>query len=292
MAEQEVERIRDLLEELEARQHARNRTSGPLPNSSYRLLLRKKPAVSPDWGARRTLCELYAICDVACAKQWADYDRAKANLSGGTAREAPQGPCEPDEPKAERPEPVCSREIPPSAEKTLKAGRCDFHDADDFDAYLSDALEQAAFDRVCVKLGARERASCDVISLLEQEGYGKEEARRAVARAQRCGVVDDKRYAQAYVRAKVRAGWGKARIERGLGHAHLSLKDCDMAAGAELDAEQEFARALAAARKKRVPDKNPTEKLARFLAGRGYSMAISLRAAKQAVAESQEHFED
>ena len=290
MAGQEVERIRSLLSELEARQHARNVESGP-SGSSFHLLLRKKEASPFTRGGRRVVCELYDAGDVSLAREWARYDKAQARASGTSTQDAPQGFDETAQPDVPRPRPVCSRELPSSAEKTLKAGRSDFSGIEDFDAYLSEASEQAAFDRVCAKLGARERSSHDAVSLLVQEGYSEKEARSAVARAQKCGIVDDARYAQAFVRAKVQAGWGKARIARELGQSRLSLEDCDAGSVAALDDDQELARALAAARKKRISDKNPVEKLARFLAGRGYSLSTALRAAKQAVAESQEDLE-
>ena len=290
MAGQEVERMRNLLSELEARQHVRS-VEPDLPSGSFRLLLRKKEASPFARGGRRIACELYNAGDVFLAREWARYDTAQARASGASTQDAPQGFDETTRPDAPRPRPVCSRELPSSAEKTVKAGRSDFSGIEDFDAYLSEAAEQAAFDRVCAKLGARERSSHDAAALLEQEGYGVQEARNAVARAQRCGIVDDARYAQAFVRAKVQAGWGKARIVRELGQSRLSLEDCGADGVAALDDNHELARALTTARKKRIPDKNPVEKLARFLAGKGYSMSTALRAAKQVVAESQEDLE-
>lgn len=287
MAGQEVERIRGLLDELEAIQHARNNEPSPTA-APYSLLLRKKEASPFARGGRCVICELYDTRDVSCAKQWASFDAAKTKAAGAAAEDATRESGNMTQPAMPRPEPICSRELPLSAEKALKAGRVGFLDAEDFDTYLSGALDQAAFDRICAKLGARERASRDVVSLLEREGYSRETACNAVERARRCGVIDDKRYAQAFVRAKVQAGWGQSRIARELGQAGLSLEDCDAENAEMLNGEQEYARALATARKKRMPDKNPTEKLARFLAGRGYSMAVSLRAAKQVVAESLE----
>ncbi len=176
--------------------------------------------------------------------------------------------------------------VPASAKSTLKAGRQAFADADDFESHLDAMLEQAAFSRLASKLAARDRSSHEVVGLLIKEGYDASVAQRAVGRACRCNLIDDSRFAQSFVSAKRRAGWGSRRIEHELSLRGVPDTDVQKAL-ADLDAgESEFERAIGVARKKRLSDTNPTEKLARFLVGRGFGSDIALRAARQAVSEA------
>ncbi len=178
--------------------------------------------------------------------------------------------------------------VPKSAKAALKAGRQTFSGPEDFEAHLAGALEQAAFMRLTSKLAARDRSSREMEEFLVSEGYDRSAARKAVERACRSGLIDDLRFSQAFVCSKRRAGWGSRRIERDLLTRGVCEADVQKAMGECADGPTELERALGVARKKRMPEKNPTEKLARFLAGRGFSGDIALRVAKQVIAESRE----
>ena len=178
--------------------------------------------------------------------------------------------------------------VPKSAKGALKSGRQAFSGPDDFKEHLATVLEQAAFLRLTSKLAARDRSGRELEELLVGEGYDRPLARNAVERARRCGLIDDGRFAQSFVCSKRRAGWGSRRIERDLLSRGVAERDVHEALATSDDDSTEFERALGAARKKRLPEKNQVEKLARFLAGRGFSGDVALRAAKQVVSESSE----
>ena len=228
MAQTEVERVRCLLDELERHQHQR-RGAADTQAAPLRLHLQEEEHASSPCKGRRVLCELLA-------SQPHDGDAATRTATHAL-------------------------EIPASARRVFASGRQAFEDAADFEAYARTALEQAAFERACSKLSARERPGKDVLNLLVQEGYPAEASQAAVDKAKRCGVISDTRYAQAFVNSKTRAGWGKARISRELERFGLS---------------------------RAIPSKNPTEKIARFLMGRGFATGLSLRVAKEVVAQAQE----
>ncbi len=255
MAQTEVERVRCLLDELERHQHQR-RGAADTQAAPLRLHLQEEEHASSPCKGRRVLCELLA-------SQPHDGDAATRTATHAL-------------------------EIPASARRVFASGRQAFEDAADFEAYARTALEQAAFERACSKLSARERPGKDVLNLLVQEGYPAEASQAAVDKAKRCGVISDTRYAQAFVNSKTRAGWGKARISRELERFGLSLEDAGEEALDSLTQDREYERALASASRRAIPSKNPTEKIARFLMGRGFATGLSLRVAKEVVAQAQE----
>lgn len=255
MAQTEIERVRCLLDELERHQHQR-KSAADTQATPLRLHLQEEEHTSSPCKGRRILCEL---------------------LAG-----------EPHNDDAATPAATHALEIPTSARRVFASGRQTFEDVADFEAYARAALEQAAFERACSKLSARERPGKDVLNLLVQEGYPAEASQGAVDKAKRCGVISDARYAQAFVNSKTRAGWGKARISRELERFGLSLEDAGDVALDSLTQDREYERALAAASRRAMPSKNPTEKIARFLMGRGFATGLSLRVAKEVVTQAQE----
>ena len=255
MAQTEVERVRCLLDELERHQHQR-KGAADTQVAPLRLHLQEKEHASSPCKGRRVLCELLAD--------------------------------EPHNDDAATPTATHVLEIPASARRVFASGRQAFEDVADFEAYARTALEQAAFERACSKLSARERPGKDVLNLLVQEGYPAGASQAAVDKAKRCGVISDARYAQAFVNSKTRAGWGKARISRELERFGLSLEDAGDVALDSLTQDREYERALAAASRRAIPSKNPTEKIARFLMGRGFATGLSLRVAKEVVTQAQE----
>lgn len=149
-----------------------------------------------------------------------------------------------------------------------------------------DALDacttQCAWQRLLSQVGARERSGSHLERALVQEGFAAQVARDAVTRARACQIVDDARFAETFARSKVRAGWGRARIERALEQEGV---EASAASGIEelFSSEAEERRAWEALQRKRVPERNPEQKLARFLASRGFSATLSLRLARRRV---------
>lgn len=156
---------------------------------------------------------------------------------------------------------------------------------------LHHALEamaaQAAFDRVVALASARERSSHDCTQKLVDEGFDRAVATGAVDRAVRYAIVDDARFAEAFIGTKQRSGWGQRRIERTLAEQHgidtTALEDYPQRYYGNAETEEERARALLA--KKPVAAKNPVEKLARFLVTRGFDTGCAFRLAKERVAQ-------
>lgn len=173
--------------------------------------------------------------------------------------------------------------VPRAVAKAFGGGR-GFRSLDELNETIASLCADAAFDRVLSLCSARERSVADVRKRLQEEGYPPEAVGRALQRSVACGVVDDSRFAESYLASKLRCGWGRSRIERGLTEndidPHLCLPDYP---GAYFDADDEAERARELLAKRPLPVKNPVEKFARFLANRGFDLSTALRIAREEV---------
>lgn len=178
--------------------------------------------------------------------------------------------------------------VPVSVARAFGQERRTFASPDAFDEALARCAAQCAWKRLLSMTGARERSAAHIERALVDEGFSRDVARDAVQRARTCQLVDDARFAETFIRAKLRAGWGRQRIERALAQEGV---DATLAPGYPeeyFDAGDEERRAWEALLRKPVPARNPEQKLARFLAGRGFSPGLALRLARRRVEEANE----
>lgn len=176
--------------------------------------------------------------------------------------------------------------VPSSVARLLarkkKAG--EIGDPLEYDQFM-DALDAvtrlAAKQRVGQLLARRDYATREVVQKLAQDGFSSSAAADAVAYFEDAGLLSDRRFAESYVRSKVAAGWGMGRIEHELSKRGLEVRDLEGWPYGFLNPEEERSRALAVARRKTVREPNAYAKLVRFLAGRGYSYAVSTSVAQE-----------
>ncbi len=176
--------------------------------------------------------------------------------------------------------------VPRSVARRFGPAPLSFADLGHLLAHLAALSEQTAFERIESALRSRERSTAELTRKLVDEGFSPEQVRTAIERATRCGLVDDVRFAEAFVASKMRTGWGRARIERELSRCSVDprqLLEGWPEAYSNRDEECERARNLLA--KKPVPAKNPVDKLARFLITKGYDTACALTLARERVAQ-------
>ena len=65
------------------------------------------------------------------------------------------------------------------------------------------------FDKLVQLCSVRERSSAELAKRLTTYGYPEDEAREAIAKAQRLGIVDDARFADLFIRSRLAAGRGE-----------------------------------------------------------------------------------
>jgi regulatory protein len=144
------------------------------------------------------------------------------------------------------------------------------------------ALEgRMASSRLAELASRREVSTQEARERLQREGFPPEVASSAVRRAAECGLVDDARFADTYVRSKLTCGWGAQRIERELSRRGIDASALEGWPYEYFDPEDERERALELASRRRLTGKNDYAKIVRFLVGRGFGMGVACDAARQ-----------
>lgn len=151
---------------------------------------------------------------------------------------------------------------------------------------LKKCEETCVSNRVVDLISRRDYSKHELSEKLRMDGYPTNCFEQAVSRACEGGLVDDCRFAEAYVRSKLSCGWGLRKIERSLKEKGIEPDDVEGWPDAFLDGETELDRARALVSTRRVPAKNAFEKTARFLASRGYSSSVAYKVARMVADEN------
>lgn len=144
---------------------------------------------------------------------------------------------------------------------------------------------QVARNRVIGLANRRDYSSQEVRMKLQEDGFSSQVTHDTVEWATKAGLVSDARFADAFIRTKVYAGWGLSRIQRELARRGVNVEDVPGWPYEYLDPEDESQRAYEAAQRKTVTGANQFQKMVRFLVGRGFSMSVSIDAAHRVLDE-------
>lgn len=153
---------------------------------------------------------------------------------------------------------------------------------------LGELSRACASKRVAALVERRDYSQKELGDRLFEDGFTPKVVDAAVARAVECGLVDDMRYASAFIRSRVARGWGRTRIERELSRRGIECADVPGWPDEYLSAEDEEETAHRLASARRLTGKNDYEKLVRFLVGRGYALSLAKRTARRVLDEAQE----
>lgn len=80
--------------------------------------------------------------------------------------------------------------------------------------------KKPAFSALVHLCSVRDRSCTELCDRLQKDGYSLMEVQAAIERATECGLVDDARFADCFVRTKVAAGKGRVWIQRELSIKH------------------------------------------------------------------------
>lgn len=143
---------------------------------------------------------------------------------------------------------------------------------------------------LCVKA---ERSEFDVRRLLERWGIAAEERQRIVDTLVRERFVDDRRYAEAYVREKVRfSGWGRFKIRAALRAKRIDESIVEEALGqvdgASMREKLEHRLQMKMARTKARDEYDLRGKLIRYGTGLGFDTDTVLEVVEDLLAERKE----
>lgn len=140
--------------------------------------------------------------------------------------------------------------------------------------------------RVADLVNRRDYSRHELAEKLSQDGYLPNVVEEVVGRAVASGLVDDRRFADAFARTKVAAGWGMRRIADELHRRGIDVDELPGWPFEYLDPDDEASRARDVAQRHRVSGRNQFQKLVRFLVGRGFSTSVAYDAARRVLEES------
>lgn len=92
--------------------------------------------------------------------------------------------------------------------------------SDDGDSVSSVKEKKPVFSALVHLCSIRDRSCAELNERLQKDGYPPAEVQEAIERATECGLVDDARFADCFVRTKVAAGKGRVWIQRELSIKH------------------------------------------------------------------------
>ncbi len=150
--------------------------------------------------------------------------------------------------------------------------------ADKLDLLLGEVEAEAATARALRLLGHRERSPGELSNRLTDDGYPAHVVRDVVARMDDIGAVDEGRFSESYVRAKMASGWGRERIIRGLRSAGIDPDRASALVEREAPEARELDRALMMLPDDPPRDRRERERLLRRLVSRGFSYDVALSA--------------
>ena len=257
----EVERVRDLLAQMQARQKARpafGESRGPDMDAPDPRT--DSPLVVLDFDGDDDAAKPRGPRPKTCEVRWRLADSPEGAVDGAMI-------------------------VPLDVATKLRSSCAAVVSRDELEWRVSKLEGEFAFERLVEGCKARERCASECIDRLVLAGVPRTVALQATERAIRCGIVDDRRYAEVFIATKIRAGWGKSRIERELSLRRVDPYLLEGYPDAFFDVDDERDRAWALLERKPVPSKNPVEKLARFLVGKGFAPGLALSLAKRRVAE-------
>ena len=147
---------------------------------------------------------------------------------------------------------------------------------------------EAAFRKVERLLSVRDRSVTEIISRLQRDRYTEHAINDAVERALRCGYLDDERFADGFIRSRLRAQKGINGIVRDLKNHHIDAYGIPGFPDRFLEEQgSQLENALRLLERKPPRAKNQKQAAYAKLIRNGFSSAIASSAVKTWVARQQ-----
>lgn len=157
-----------------------------------------------------------------------------------------------------------------------------------YDDYL-DALrnyeQKSAVSYIGEMLSRRDCSTKECRDKLQQIGFRVDTSEMAVNRCIELGLLDDKRFSTVFIESRKRRGWGKRKIELELRNKGISVDAIEGYPDAFFDADDDLDRCRTLLDRKTVPEKNPREKLIRFLVSKGFDYRIAADAVREKLSQ-------
>lgn len=153
---------------------------------------------------------------------------------------------------------------------------------------MGEVSRKCAMERSASLIDRRDYSEGELSERLLRDGYAPQTVEHTCKRAVECGLVDNTRFADAFIRSKLSQGWGRVRIERELSRRGIDIGDVPGWPELYLTQESEEETAYELASRRCLTGKNDYEKIVRFLSTRGFPLGLATRTAKRVLDERQE----
>ena len=124
-------------------------------------------------------------------------------------------------------------------------------------------------------LNRRDYSTAEMRAKLLEDGFYGPVVDEYLRRASDVGLLDDARYADAFIRSKASSGWGERKVSAALRARGVDAGCLDGWPFEYFDEGNEFERALQIASRKTFSERNRFSKVVRFVMGRGFSGAVA-----------------
>lgn len=139
-------------------------------------------------------------------------------------------------------------------------------------------------EKINTLVGVRERTVKEIRDRLATCGFTPEEIDDAVVSALRVNLINEERYARAFIRGKTHSGWGRVKITARLMANGVDEETIALCADEFSSPHDEYETALAELSKRRANSRDPYATYMRRLLGRGFSYELSTRVVRDFLA--------
>ena len=154
---------------------------------------------------------------------------------------------------------------------------------------MGEVSRKCAMERVAALIDRRDYSEDELASRLARDGYASQTVESTVRRSVECGLVDNSRFADTFIRSKLSQGWGRVRIERELSRRGIEASDVPGWTELYLSEESEeetYELVLSPYHgQERLREDSP------LLSSRGYPLGLATRTARRVLDESKEEDE-
>lgn len=138
-----------------------------------------------------------------------------------------------------------------------------------------DLEKRCCSERAEALLNRRDYSTAEMRSKLLDDGFYGPVIDEYLRRASEVGLLDDTRYADAFIRSKVASGWGERKVSAALRARGIDASTLDGWPYEYFDEGTEFERAFEIASRKSFSERNRFSKVVRFVMGRGFSGTVA-----------------
>jgi len=146
------------------------------------------------------------------------------------------------------------------------------------EASLAEVELPLAKERALMLLGYRDRSRAELARKLRDAGYPAPVAAQVVKRFVEIELVDDERFAAAWVRTRAAARYGARRIDQELAQKGIAPEVASAALESVAASDEQLVRARAALRGRVAADRKERDKLVRRLVAKGFSVQTAIQA--------------